>query len=82
MANPSVSGFYHEPTGSIAYIVRDPASAHAAIVDPVLDFDEKAGRVSTEAADALLDAIRKDGLKIDWILDTHPTPTISPRPAI
>jgi glyoxylase-like metal-dependent hydrolase (beta-lactamase superfamily II) len=71
MAKPSVSGFYHEPTGSIAYIVRDPASAHAAIVDPVLDFDEKAGRVSTEAADALIEAVRKDGLKIDWILDTH-----------
>jgi glyoxylase-like metal-dependent hydrolase (beta-lactamase superfamily II) len=71
MANPSVSGFYHEPTGSIAYIVRDPASAHAAIVDPVLDFDEKAGRVSTEAADQLIEAVRKGGLTVDWILDTH-----------
>ncbi len=71
MTNPSVTGFYHEPSGSIAYLVRDPASTHAAIVDPVLDFDEKFGRVSTEAADALLDVVRKDNLTIDWILDTH-----------
>ena len=70
-AAPSVTGFYHEPTGSIAYIVRDPASAHAAIIDPVLDYDEKAGRVSTDSADAMIAAVRQDGLAIDWILDTH-----------
>jgi len=68
---PEVSGFYHEPTGSIVYLVIDPATKHAAIVDPVLDYDEKSGRVSHETADALLAEIEKRGLKIDWILDTH-----------
>jgi glyoxylase-like metal-dependent hydrolase (beta-lactamase superfamily II) len=71
LPSPAVTGLYHEPSGSIAYIVRDPASAHAAIVDPVLDFDEKAGRVSTESADALIQAVRADNLTVDWILDTH-----------
>lgn len=70
-AGPKVSGFYHEPTCSIAYLVQDPASNHAALIDPVLDYDEKAGRVSTEFADAMVAAVRERGLTVDWILDTH-----------
>jgi glyoxylase-like metal-dependent hydrolase (beta-lactamase superfamily II) len=69
---PIVTGYFHPPSSSIFYLVQDPDSAHAAIVDPVLDYDEKAGRVSTESADALLAEIKKRGLTIDWILDTHP----------
>lgn len=67
-----VTGFFHEPTFSIAYLVEDPETRHGAIIDPVLDYDEKAGRVWTESADAMLDAVRERGLTIDWILDTHP----------
>jgi glyoxylase-like metal-dependent hydrolase (beta-lactamase superfamily II) len=70
-AKPDVAGFYHEPSGSIAYVLKDPASAQAAIIDPVLDFDEKSGRVSTEFADALIEAVRSRALSIAWILDTH-----------
>jgi glyoxylase-like metal-dependent hydrolase (beta-lactamase superfamily II) len=72
MTTPEVIGFYHEATGSIAYLVIDPATKHAAIIDPVLDYDEKSGRVWHDAADSLLAAIKERGLKIDWILDTHP----------
>ncbi len=68
---PEVAGFYHEPTGSIAYILRDPSSRQAAIVDPVLDYDEKSGRVSTAFSDRMIEAVRERGLAIDWILDTH-----------
>ncbi|MES1155412.1 MAG: MBL fold metallo-hydrolase [Pseudorhodoplanes sp.] len=71
-AAPEVTGFYHEVSGSIAYIVADPSTGRAAIVDSVLDYDEKAGRVSHEAADEMLAAIKARGLTIDWILDTHP----------
>jgi glyoxylase-like metal-dependent hydrolase (beta-lactamase superfamily II) len=67
-----VTGYYHPPSFSIMYMVKDPASQHAAIIDPVLDFDEKSGRVSTETADRLLADIARRGLTIDWILDTHP----------
>lgn len=70
--HPDVAGFYHEPSGSIAYIVADPVTRHAVVIDPVLDYDEKAGRISTTSADALLRAIRDRDLMIDWILDTHP----------
>jgi len=71
-ARPHVTGYYHEPTGSIAYLVADPASGHAAIIDPVLDYDEKAARISTESTDAMLTDIGKGKLTVDWILDTHP----------
>jgi len=69
---PDVSGFYHEQTGSIAYVVADPVTSHAAIIDPVLDYDENSGRVTTTAADHLLAFVEGRGLTIDWILDTHP----------
>jgi len=69
---PDVTGYYHSPTSSIVYLVVDPATQHAAIIDPVLDYDEKAGRVSTETADALLKEIERRKLTVDWILDTHP----------
>lgn len=71
-SNPDVIGLYHEPSGSIAYLVSDPASRKAAVIDPVLDYDEKAGRVSTEFADAMIAEARKRGLEIVWVLDTHP----------
>ncbi len=70
--SPEVTGFYHEKTGSIAYLVVDPATGHAAVIDPVLDFELRAGRTSTTSADRMLDAIASRGLTIDWILDTHP----------
>jgi glyoxylase-like metal-dependent hydrolase (beta-lactamase superfamily II) len=69
---PEVSAFYDSPTGSIQYIVSDPATSDCALIDPVLDFDEKAGRISTENADRLLGHIEDRGLKLKWILDTHP----------
>lgn len=72
MNSPAVTGFYHETSGSIAYVVTDPATRHAAIIDPVLDFDEKAGRISTASADAILKYIDENKLSVDWVLDTHP----------
>ncbi|HEV2506165.1 MAG TPA: MBL fold metallo-hydrolase [Mesorhizobium sp.] len=72
MARPQVTGFYDRPTGSIQYVVADGATRRCAIIDPVLDFDEKSGAVSTDNADALLAFIRENGLELEWILDTHP----------
>jgi glyoxylase-like metal-dependent hydrolase (beta-lactamase superfamily II) len=69
---PDVAAYYDEPTGTVTYLVADPASKRAAIIDPILDYDEKAGRISTQSADALLADIRERDLTIDWILDTHP----------
>jgi glyoxylase-like metal-dependent hydrolase (beta-lactamase superfamily II) len=69
---PEVTGFFHHYTFSVAYIVADPATKRAVIIDPVLDYDERAGRISTTFADAMLGQVAARGLTIDLILDTHP----------
>lgn len=72
MPAPEVAGFYDPRTFSIQYVVADPASRQCAIVDPVLDYDERSGCTATHSADAILDHVAGQGLKVAWILDTHP----------
>ena len=69
---PQVKGFFDKRTWSIQYVVSDPATGKCAIIDPVLDFDEKSGSTATINADAILDHVRSEGLTVEWILDTHP----------
>jgi len=71
-ARPHVRGFFDSRTCSIQYVVADPQTRSCAIIDPVLDFDEKSGSTATTNADALLDYVRSEGLSVEWILDTHP----------
>ncbi len=70
--NPIVAGFFEPRTFSIQYVVTDPETKRCAIIDPVLDFEEKSGATGTHSADALLDYIRRESLEVEWILDTHP----------
>lgn len=69
---PDVFAFYEPRTSSVQYIAADPATNRCAIIDPVLDFDEKSGSTATRSADALLDFVTARGLVVEWILDTHP----------
>ena len=71
-AAPDVAGFWDEATSSIQYVVSDPETGRCAIVDPILDFDPKSGGTATRSADMLLRHIKRHGLTLDWILDTHP----------
>lgn len=71
-AHSVVTGFYHASTGSVQYLVVDPLTQKAAIIDPVLDFDRRTGETSTASADAILDHIEQRGYELEWILDTHP----------
>jgi glyoxylase-like metal-dependent hydrolase (beta-lactamase superfamily II) len=68
---PEVRPFLHRPTGTWSYVVSDPQTRHAAIVDPVLDFDMKSGRTSTESGDAMIAFVRERELTVAWILETH-----------
>ncbi|BBK44100.1 MBL fold metallo-hydrolase [Allostella vacuolata] len=68
---PNVSAFFDEATFSVTYLVADPASRRAAIIDPVLDFDPKAARTATHQADRVLAAVADAGLTVEWILETH-----------
>jgi glyoxylase-like metal-dependent hydrolase (beta-lactamase superfamily II) len=64
-------GFFDPATSTITYVVRDPATRHAAIIDPVLDYDFKSAHTSTKSADEVLAYIRENQLQVDWILETH-----------
>jgi len=68
---PDVQPFRHELSGTWSYVVSDPATRRAAVVDPVLDFDPKSGRSSAASAAAIAAFVRERGLANDWILETH-----------
>lgn len=69
--NPEIAAFYDAVTGTVSYVVYDEAGGHAAIIDPVLDYDPKSSHTSTESAARLLSFIAQQELKVDWILETH-----------
>jgi len=71
MSKPNVQAFFDEATFTITYVVSDPATSRAAIVDPVLDYDAASGRTSTSSADAVIDYVNENELGVDWILETH-----------
>ncbi|MBB3017461.1 glyoxylase-like metal-dependent hydrolase (beta-lactamase superfamily II) [Microvirga lupini] len=70
-AKPIIRAFFDEPTNTVSYLVADPATKKAAIVDPVLDYDHKSGKASMKSADAILEAARQEGYEIEWVLETH-----------
>jgi glyoxylase-like metal-dependent hydrolase (beta-lactamase superfamily II) len=69
--NPEVTSFFHEDSNTICHVVREPGGRHAAVIDAVLDFDEAAGRTTTEFADQVIAFVREQDLVVDWILETH-----------
>ncbi|WP_323750149.1 MBL fold metallo-hydrolase [Marinobacter sp.] len=71
MSQPIVQHFFDEPTNTFSYVVRDPDSQACAILDSVLDFDYAAGRTDVRSADAIIQYVRDNDLKVEWILETH-----------
>ncbi|MES1940515.1 metallo-beta-lactamase family protein [Salinisphaera sp. T5B8] len=70
--SPEVVGFFDPNTFSVQYVCIDNDSARCAIIDPVLDYDPQSARTNTTQADEIAAFVRKRGLTVDWILDTHP----------
>lgn len=70
--SPDVTGFYEKDTGSIQYVVSDPATKKAAIVDAVWNFDPANARTYRDSADEILRHVEAEGLDVAWVLDTHP----------
>ncbi len=68
---PEVRHVLHEPSSTYSYVAWEPATRHAAVIDPALDFDPHSGRTGTETAQQLVDIVRQEGLSVDWILETH-----------
>ena len=72
VVKPIVQGFYERITSSVQYVVADPETKRCAIIDPVLDFEEKSGSIGTRSVDTILTHIQARGYQLEWILDTHP----------
>ena len=68
---PQVRAFFDEPTFTASYVVADPVTKAAAIIDSVLNFDQPSGRTSTSSADAIIAYVLEQDLKVEWLLETH-----------
>jgi glyoxylase-like metal-dependent hydrolase (beta-lactamase superfamily II) len=68
---PVITAFFDGATYTVTYIVADPATRRAVIIDPVLDFDPKSGRTSTKSAEKVVAAVESEHLTVNWILETH-----------
>jgi glyoxylase-like metal-dependent hydrolase (beta-lactamase superfamily II) len=68
---PTIEAFFDPATFTVSYVVSDPATKRAAIIDSVMDYDAASGRTETHSADRLIDYVRAAGLTAEWILETH-----------
>jgi glyoxylase-like metal-dependent hydrolase (beta-lactamase superfamily II) len=71
MTKPIIHAFFDEPTNTVSYLVADPKTKQAAVVDPVLDYDHKSGKANVTSADAILAKAREEGFSIGLVLETH-----------
>ena len=71
-SSPDVWGIYEKDTGSVQYIVADPNTKKAALIDVVQNFDPRSAKTSFESADEVLELAKDNALTIEWVLDTHP----------
>ncbi len=71
MQRPEVKAFFHASTNTFSYVVWDPVTQKAAVLDSVLDYDAASGRTGRESADVLIAFVRAQGLTVEWVIDTH-----------
>lgn len=67
----TIRAFFDEPTNTVSYLVWDPATKRGAVIDPVLDWDNRSGTADVAFADRILAAAEEEGVAIDWVLETH-----------
>jgi len=68
---PVIEAYFDEPTNTVSYLVSDPETKKAMVIDPVLDYDHKGGTVDTASVERILADARERGLTIEWALETH-----------
>jgi glyoxylase-like metal-dependent hydrolase (beta-lactamase superfamily II) len=71
MDSPAIRAFFDEATNTVTYLVWDPATREGAVIDPVLDWDNRSGEADTRSADAVLRAAEEEGVTLRWVLETH-----------
>lgn len=68
---PQIAAYFDENTNTISYVVWDPATLDAAVIDPVLNYDHRAGNANASSAQSILKDAKARGLTVKWILETH-----------
>jgi glyoxylase-like metal-dependent hydrolase (beta-lactamase superfamily II) len=72
MSNRAViEAFFDETTNTVSYLLADPESREAAVIDPVLDFDLSSGEAGSESAECILRFAADKGWRITMVLETH-----------
>jgi len=71
MATANIQHFYDEQTGSLSYVVSDPDTKSAAVIDPVLGYFAESGRTDKSGAREIIEYLQSEGLSLEWILETH-----------
>jgi len=66
-----IEGFYDTATATVSYVIFEASGGPCAIVDPVLDYDAKAGRIHTDSADRIIAFVNEHRLQVQWLLETH-----------
>ena len=66
-----VQAFFDEPTFTATYVIHDPGTHKAVIIDSVCDFDQPSGRTSFASADAVIAYVKDNSLTVDWLIETH-----------
>jgi glyoxylase-like metal-dependent hydrolase (beta-lactamase superfamily II) len=68
---PAIAAYFDEPTNTVTYLVSDPETGRAAVIDPVLDYDHRNGKAAVRSAAKILADAEAQGLAIAWVLETH-----------
>ncbi|MEB3415908.1 MBL fold metallo-hydrolase [Alteriqipengyuania sp. WL0013] len=68
---PSIAGFFDETTNTVSYVIHDPETCEAAIIDSVLDYEAAAGRTSHGSAERIIDYVTSNNLQVTWLIETH-----------
>lgn len=71
LQNPNIAAYFDEPTNTVTYLVSDPTTKQAAVIDPVLDYDHRSGKTGVHSATKIVNDAKAQGLKIVWVLETH-----------
>ncbi len=71
MHHPEVRAFFHEPSHTFSYVVWDPATLKAAVLDAVLDYEASSGRTGSHSAEQIIAFVQEQGLTVEWVIDTH-----------
>ena len=68
---PVIKAFFDKATYTVTYVVHDAETKCAAVIDSVFDFDPNSGRTSFDSADEVIAYVEEQGLKVEWLLETH-----------